>query len=96
MSHKNIRVVFPIKKILFFLIIPSFMACRDNDNISDIDPDNEIAEQVVKITTKVYDTDFEATDSTVAIQSKNADPDFEKASEDNVVKRIEIAITKDH
>ncbi|WP_166637452.1 hypothetical protein [Maribacter caenipelagi] len=50
----------------------------------------------MKITTKVYDTDFEATDSTVAIQSKNADPDFEKASEDNAVKRIEIAITEDH
>ncbi|APQ19017.1 CotH kinase family protein [Maribacter hydrothermalis] len=94
MSIKNIKVTFPVQKILFFLFITSFIACSDDDSVNTVDVENEIIEEEDVVSTTVDDTDFEATDWTTATHSKDADPDFDEVFEDNAVKRLDIVITE--
>lgn len=71
--------------ILLFIIIPFLLltSCSNEDKTDDA------TEDVV-----VEDYNFVATDWTEATHSKKADPNFEEVFEDNVVKRLDIVITK--
>ncbi|WP_423999983.1 CotH kinase family protein [Maribacter sp. IgM3_T14_3] len=95
MSYKDIKSVFPIEKMLFFLFISVFIACSDDDTITSTDADVEEIVEEEEVSTTVDDTDFEATDWTTATHSKDADPDFEEVFEDNAVKRLDIVITEE-
>jgi len=92
MSLKDIKVVFPVDKILFFLLCSVFIACSDDNNIVSADEEEIVEEE--EVTISVDDTDFEATDWTTATHSKDADPDFVEVFEDNAVKRLDIVITE--
>ena len=91
----RITTAFSLQTIILFLFISVFMACSEDDTVTDTVEESTV-EEVGNDTTTLDDSDFEATDWTADTHSKSANPNFGEVFDNTTVKRFDFVISEEN